>query len=281
MSSEEIPRAPSPFDDEPIGGPAPTAEKSERPRISILHLMVWTATSAAMMAILRLPNEAAEQLPAFLTAYRIGFAMYAGVVTGGVLMWIGRWWRGVSFPTQPGEWLLVEQGATVMFWVGTMYLDEWAQRVRGKAPFLLILAFLCALVGIALVPALRYRPPKLDPKPEGSRGAPGIALVPPQRDSQGDAWQVFFWVLAGLYTLPLMSTLTLHSSTDWVGLFILLMLGLLLVAAVAFLVAVVTDLRRRIPRGWVHWTGVWSLALFAMFHVLLIIGMQIMYSTRF
>jgi hypothetical protein len=280
MPSDEIARAPSPFDDEPVGAATPPAEKSAHPRISILHLMTWTATSAAMMAVLRLPNEAAEKFSAFETAYRVAFAMYAGVVTGGVLMWIARRWRGMSFPTQPGEWLLVEQGATVLLTLVTVFLGEPADRARGPAPFVLMATYLCGLVGIALVPALRYRPPKMESPPVGPRDAQGIALVPPRPDGS-DAWQIFFWVLVGLYALPLISTSSLILGKDVIGLSILLLLGLLLTATVVFLVAVVTDYRRRIPRGWVHWTGVWSLFFFAMFHALLVIAVRIMYYSRF
>jgi hypothetical protein len=277
MPRDEIARAPSPFDDEPVGAVAPPAEKSARSRISILHLMAWTATSAAMMAVLRLPNEAAEQFSAFETAYRITFAMYAGAVTGGVLMWIARRWRGVPFPTQPGEWLLVEQGATVLLTLATIFVGEHSEGAHGPAAFLLISTYVCSLVGIALVPALRYRPPKLELPPAGPRDARGIALIPPRPDGS-DAWQVFFWVLVGLYALPLISSLSVVFGRDVIGLSILLLLGLLLTLTVLFLVAVVTDLRRHTPRGWVHWTGVWSLMLFAVFHVLLVIVVRIMYS---
>src|SRR5262249_51934879 len=147
MSSEEIPRAPSPFDDEPVGAPSTPAEKSANPRLSILHLMVWTATSAVMMAVMRMPREAEEELSTFVTAYRIGFAMYAGVVMGGVVMWIARWWRGVRFPTQPGEWLLVEQGATVWLTLVMIFLGDRAEEVHGAVSFLVIITYVCALVG--------------------------------------------------------------------------------------------------------------------------------------
>src|SRR5262245_24076441 len=109
-NSDSSTDASSPFDDEPLIEAVLLSPVLTQPRLSILHLMVWTATSAAMMALMRLPREVESQIPAHYMIGRIVLAMYGGVALGGVAMAISRWFRKILFPTEPGEWLLLLQG---------------------------------------------------------------------------------------------------------------------------------------------------------------------------
>jgi hypothetical protein len=152
MSSENIARAPSPFDDEPVEVAAPAAGKLVKPRLSILHLMVWTATSAAMMAVYRPFGGIDAKLTAWEIVYEIGYCIFGGIVAGGVFMWAARAWRREPFPVEPGEWLLVMQGDTVILLATMSVLDIPLQKI-GEDMQLLALGF----AALGILPAFLCR----------------------------------------------------------------------------------------------------------------------------
>jgi hypothetical protein len=243
QKNNELPGAASPFDDEPIVASEAATQSidiSIIPRLSILHLMVWTGISAAMMALLQLPSEAANRLSSFESAYRIGMAIYGGVVVSGLVLWIAWRRRGIPFPTEPGEWLLVVQGAIMLVAIAAIY-------VANQDPA----AMLVLAIGVFLTIA-------------------GIGVVPVSYYRQSTLWRVFFGALALAYALPLVSL-----AIAFTGVFILVavlgfaFLGITGLVAVLFVVALISDLSHRTVRGWPHWAGVISFFLFGLFHVAL------------
>ena len=93
---------------EPNSGTRP----AEPERLSITHLLIWTALSAVLLAI----DRATSQLPHLETSafgQMIAF-IYAPLFGAGVFALLLAAWRatngGPRFPSQPGHWLLVISG---------------------------------------------------------------------------------------------------------------------------------------------------------------------------
>jgi hypothetical protein len=88
-------------------------------RITIALLMLWTATTAAVLGFDRatnFPNSGVlgilPQLMAFVSAPLIGMGLSAWVL----MLW--RWYTdGPRFPSQPGHWLLLLFGFTSVIWI--------------------------------------------------------------------------------------------------------------------------------------------------------------------
>ena len=94
-----------------------------KPRLSILHLMVWTGLIAAMIGLFRglcllLPRSPSAGEMVVLSL----LAVYSGMALGGIVLLALRRFRGMRFPTEPGEWLLVVQGCLVLCGLGTLGL---------------------------------------------------------------------------------------------------------------------------------------------------------------
>src|SRR5438132_3400288 len=104
-----------------------------RNRLSIAHLMLWTLGSAIALAFYRamaIDKQANERLVAVSRIYALLYSLLAGPKVGGLLLFTWRKVRGIAgFPTQPGHWLLVLEGASAMLaWLGrtavVMLFDE-------------------------------------------------------------------------------------------------------------------------------------------------------------
>lgn len=94
----------------------------EQPRISIVHLMTWTAGCAILLTAyqaLYQPSGVDEKLA---IALRINTAMVSilyGTGVAGLILWVKRRvGGGPAFPTQPGHWLLLTLGMyAVVQWI--------------------------------------------------------------------------------------------------------------------------------------------------------------------
>src|SRR5690242_19178259 len=108
----------SPFDDEPTRDTATSKSSSQvirNPPISIFHLLVWTALSAAAMRVTSwLDRSRARPSFEFEDFYLILLSIYSGLVVGGVLIWLARRWRRMPFPVEPGEWLWLFEGIGIL-----------------------------------------------------------------------------------------------------------------------------------------------------------------------
>lgn len=233
----------SPPDDPPAGALDKIGievETTAKPRLSILHLMVWTATSAAMMALIRVPPEKAATAPVALIMLA-ALAMYCGAAIGGVLMWAARKRRGTAFPTEPGEWLLLIQGECVIYFVLLYYL---LQIIPSKSlvyiEWLFALLFALGFAAIGVVPAILFA------------------------GENDETWKLFLVLLAVLFCfIPLTAIFPP----------LLVFFGIVLVAAIfTFAIAFAADIRRRPKRGWVHWTGAVSMIFFGCFALFCIVA---------
>lgn len=250
MSTEEP--HPHPLDDEPVvaqaaAGPPPLPAPA--PPLSIMHLLIWTATSAVMMAFYNLvmslqsssARESAQEMfrtPVMMTMQTL-WAMGTGAYLGGALMFLSRRLRGMHFPVQPGEWLMVTFGIGNVI---NLFVYLVLMGIVDRSGFRWFFIFHSAR---QLVHSAEF-------------------LIPALLCKDRLAWRVFFWVSAivsllslGLVLVGMIDEMTFFRIFQ-PGIFRWIFLGL---CSLIFLVAVVGDLRRRTPRGWVHWVGVASMAV--------------------
>src|SRR5438876_10006237 len=104
-------------DERPSCGPASAPSEAERapasivssaPRLRIAHIMLWTACTAAYLAVQRLwLPEGSARLGDVRLAFLAAFAFLAAPSLAALLL-LPVWRRaGHRFPSCPGEWLLL------------------------------------------------------------------------------------------------------------------------------------------------------------------------------
>src|SRR5437762_4596 len=102
----------------------PFAEPPPRRRLSIAHLMLWTLGCALALGFYR-SIELEQQRPddrfsLILQYFGLPYCIPAGARVGAVFLFGWMTWRGdKSFPTQPGHWLLLIEGTSILLtWLG-------------------------------------------------------------------------------------------------------------------------------------------------------------------
>jgi hypothetical protein len=251
MSTEATTPPPSPFDDEPNATTDAAVSSNAvppKPRLSILHLMVWTATSAAMMAFYNLiislqpSNERNDNLtnsPVGMMLRTI-WSMRAGSSLGGVLLLVSRRRRKLAFPSEPGEWLLVTLGVGTSINLALYFIFAVTQAGQPyNYPLVLAFHLIRQLIDVGefMLPAL---------------------MCKNDRD-----WRKFFWACTVVAILA--ASLTLLGFVVGQAFFWITKPGWvrwlpMALCATVYGVAVVDDLRQHQDRGWVHWVGVVSIA---------------------
>jgi hypothetical protein len=253
MSNESAPTepSPSPFDDEPTVEVAASGAAATKPRLSIMHLMIWTAMSGVMMGFYNLTESLQTDRPSksitewinspINLALRTVASMAGGANLCGVLLLIDRRRRGIRFPVEPGEWLLVWQGIGTIIGL-TMYLALTTTRILVDEGY--VWSTIYQLVSSMIVIA-EYMFPWL--------------LCKDNRD-----WRRFFFtatVLSFLSMFMMLANIALPvvlipfnpmGPIRWVAVGV----GMLMFAC-----AIGGDIRRRTSRSWVHWVGVVTLSL--------------------
>jgi hypothetical protein len=106
---------------------SPIAEPSQRNRLTIAFLMLWTLGSALILACNRAleDSQPSGQLGMAHSFYLLGYALTYGVALASVPIFLTRKITGsCDFPTQPGHWILIVRGFTILLWMA-----GWACRV--------------------------------------------------------------------------------------------------------------------------------------------------------
>ena len=108
--------------------PQPTVEESgrQRPRLGIVHLLLWTAATAVVLSVRGAWMRWETFPPDELLAARIGHVVtciaYGAILAGIIVLLWGRFRGGIPFPDAPGHWLL-------LFLVAGVLLDAAAEGV--------------------------------------------------------------------------------------------------------------------------------------------------------
>jgi len=143
MSFDQRPPSPFDFDDEHSHHPLSLSQtqQPDSPRLGILHLLVLTVCVAmymgAMQVVLRnYPRIGPSPvgLDAYIAARGTLVGIGGGAALAGLVLWIGRRWRGMAFPVRPGEFLLVMAGVQQVLHLAQFYVvitalrntDDWA-----------------------------------------------------------------------------------------------------------------------------------------------------------
>src|SRR5438105_8810694 len=102
-----------------------TPQLGSAPRLRIAHIMLWTACTAAYLAVQRLwLPEGSSRVGEARLAFLAAFAFLAGPSLAALVL-LPVWRRGgYRFPSYPGEWLLPISGACLVL----MMLVSFVQR---------------------------------------------------------------------------------------------------------------------------------------------------------
>ena len=101
-----------------MAAPAPDnsslTTEPRKERLQIVHMLVWTATTAVVLGLDRATSEPSN---GELGAWPLIFGLsYGPLVGAGVAAWLLMFWRiwteGPRFPSQPGHWLLLLAGTS-------------------------------------------------------------------------------------------------------------------------------------------------------------------------
>ncbi len=93
-------------------------------RLTIAHLMLWTLGSAIILAGFRAfaqqPQPDQGRISTILSIFYLAYCLPLGAQVGSVALWgIQRWGGQRTFLTQPGHWLLLIEGISILLsWVG-------------------------------------------------------------------------------------------------------------------------------------------------------------------
>jgi len=220
----------------------PSTSPTASPPLSIKYLLVWTTLTALLIVCRQLPATMLPQARHSTRPPEAAVAIFESMLNaaniGGLLIFLFRRRPAPFVLKDPGHWLLVMQGATLIISVALdlgYFLVYHFDPVLG--PGLVVSIVECAAgILLYLVPAIGYR---------GER-----------------SWKGYFWLetfvnlgygvlLIGIIT----SSWTLVSAhlDSLIVAFIAAMLLLLIVVALL-------DLAMRRRRDWLHWLGVFTLA---------------------
>jgi hypothetical protein len=225
----------------------PLTELRLRPpsRLSIIHLFGWMTVVAVLLAIMEWLSKAE------LHPQRDGFAIFrdiftcalSGIAVSSLVLMFARRWKGVPFPVEPGEWILVVVGLTTLIHLAARAV--WTALPR--AVYYENLWPIHISQWLMLLPRLW-----------------AIRCVQPPR------WKAFFWI--GLFLGLALAILT-HTpqwfETYWKFQF----------AASALMILTVSllwrmDRREGIDRGWLHRVGLAFVYLSALNMIIFAIAMQ-------
>lgn len=215
--------------------PAPDLLETSPP-LSIRHLLLWIASSTVLLtANLAMNRILEERLEVSLTEQTFFGSVRAitdGPAVAGLLVWLARKRRGVRFPVQPGEWLLVLDGISALLMLLTM--TAWCQLPQEHANQILLLPA-GLMAGGYLIAAL------WPPLPKWWR----FALL-----ANSSLWGV---ELAQHFLISNFFQIIPDSLYDLIGpLYFLASMA----SVIVLIVCIIIDQRRHIQRGWLHWTGV-------------------------
>jgi hypothetical protein len=252
------------FEKSPAASPllsiSPLIEYYQPPRLGIIHLLAWVTVAAILMkfnvAMEMLRTPTSSESKAFQLAQQIlmysGWIIMAAMLVGGGVFYNDRFRRKKGGPLQPGHWLIAINGVAVVFSLILWAAMTILQSTYPGGMFTFRIYFI--LYGILYF------------------GMSIACFRAAKRLAERGRWR---WVMvymtienggrSGLYLLSM-----LYPSPFFMQNMDLQCCGYPLMALL--LVAMVTDLVKRIPRDWLHWLGAFApiagFALNILWHIL-------------
>jgi hypothetical protein len=208
---------------------SPDCADVEQPRLSIIHLLGWTACVAVYFSVLRTtapPNWGPRGLSLFVA---IAMGIGSGTALGGLMLAAARRYRGLPFPSQPGERLVMVLGIAAAVNMGYYTIEAFEPYVT--AYLLLSTLLLVVLYGFAA------------------------------RAESSARWRAYFIMMAALTTnlvtllvLPFSGSLVYNSPPNLIWISTLLPQ---FSSAVAMLYIAWKDSRQGACYRWTHWLGIY------------------------
>jgi len=150
-----------PMNASPASSPVHAKQPLPGIRLSIFHVMLWTATTGVLFGILRPTFQhdfsiggAESGVRDFkIVLFKVALAVFTplwGAALAGFLLAVWRLVRpGPSFPAQPGHWLLIIVGGRVLVFIASLILARM-RLVYSDSPALKLIHFLNWVVPITL-----------------------------------------------------------------------------------------------------------------------------------
>ena len=222
-----------------------TPAQPPAPPLGIGHLMLWTGCCAALLTIDNFPYRALEAKLSFGLSDDRFFdgvrAILAGPAVAALLIGASRRRRGLKFPVQPGEWLLTLQGVgTLLVLLATI---AWASPLADPNSTTWLFVIPTGLMAVAYLYS---------------------AWAPPLPKW----WRCLFCAQATMWGFSCAQMLVMSflgyfgSAYYWLTMPYGVLHTLIRVAVFAVLVVCLgIDHKKRLRRGWLHWTGVANVVL--------------------
>ena len=221
-----------------------------QPRLQIIHLLLWTAGTALVLATWRHGVDAYQEYPSAIRLLMLVQLVFHGPLEGAAVASLGVWAyrarKGIPFPVSPGEWTLVVYGVKAVAWavMATLWRGLFGSLSLPHEGVSLTV-WLVLLSCIHLLEA-------------------GLFLTATVHVRTAPAWRLFLagqavhavvagwrWAIFGLNTqlyFPVLQFLEQAAA--------LIANAIACICFVLLILAVVRDWRQRTPRGWMHWVGV-------------------------
>ncbi len=216
--------------------PLLSSGEESAPRLSILHLMLWTLCSAVYLTVMRAIHSL-QEVPGEYAVIQNTSSVVGGVVAGAVLMGAivlgySRYRIGAPLVRHPGHWLLLISASMTLASL-TVSLLFFSSGLTSRTTFFLVYGAIHMAEAIAYVFALRHS------RPIGWRSLFGALVLL-------SVLQTLTYLANGfdLYLFPWWGVL--NSIPTW---------GQFLVCGWVVIVST-SDLMAGQRRDWLHWTGV-------------------------
>ena len=217
-------------------------------RPGIRHLLLWTAFVAVALGYQRFQYPDQDFL-----AWEVGVVLFNSTIFGLTLaapiLALARWCRGIRFPSQPGEWLLLSFG--IYSWldsIGTLLISQLEDGNLYEVDFMRWARYTnCLSLSLGLIGTLMLTMAALKSRREGSWFAFFCIGALMYANYSGQSFDAVLSVFLehGTGYLPwldaLQNTATVASRIGF---------------AVALVIAIVVDAIQKTPRGWLHFVGV-------------------------
>jgi hypothetical protein len=142
---------------------SPKNRDESKPRLGVLHLLVWILLNAVLFAMYRSWIEWAQSKPWLVVLLVVQVIQMATAVGGGPVLFAVRRWRGFRFPVEPGEWILVAMGTDFLVRallpraIYTFLPHSLAETLENLSTYLLLIPVVLWFIPIFFVPQTSWR----------------------------------------------------------------------------------------------------------------------------